>query len=79
MPEAAACLGMSSDSVRRALQNAGVKLQRINARAWAVDEKDVKTFADRRESYAGRGRPVGTTGIKKTKRKAASESETKVL
>jgi hypothetical protein len=57
MPEAGRRLGVSGDSARRALLNAGVEMQRINARAWAVDEKVFEEFLKKRDDYSGRGRP----------------------
>ena len=57
IPEAGRRLGVSTDSARRALLNAGVELVQINDRALAVEETDLEEFAKTRESYGGRGRP----------------------
>ena len=50
-------MGVSSNSARRALSNAGINLVRINARALAVEEIDLAGFIHVREGYAGMGRP----------------------
>ncbi len=60
MPEAGRRLGVSGDSAKRSLENAGVPLVRINAKAWAVEEKDLESFSKGRSGYAGRGRPSGS-------------------
>lgn len=57
MPEAGKRLGVSADSARRSLVNAGVPLVRINARALAVEEKDLEAFQAKRATYRGMGRP----------------------
>ena len=57
MPEAGKRLGVSGDSTRRALLNAGVRLVRINARALAVEEQDLHAFMASRATYQGKGRP----------------------
>jgi len=59
MPEAGTRLGVSGDSAKRALTNAGVPLVRINQKAWAVEEADLQAFIAARQeaSYSGRGRP----------------------
>ncbi len=75
MPEAGRRLGVSSDSARRALANAGVQMLRVNARAWAVSEKDLKTFMESRADYAGRGRPrrLVKAGPRKTKKSEVAQ------
>ena len=61
MPEAAARAGMARNTVKRALETAGVTLHRINRRAFAVDEADLDAFLAARAArgYLGRGRPRG--------------------
>ncbi len=63
MPEAARRLGYTTtNSALRALQNGGVPLVRINARAWAVEETDLQEFMSQREGYTGTGRPPKKPG-----------------
>ncbi len=69
MPEAGRRLGVSSDSARRALVNAGVHMLRVNTRAWAVSEKDLKAFIESRAGYVGRGRPRESVKAKARKTK----------
>jgi hypothetical protein len=58
MPEAAKRMKIASgNSARRALQNAGVPLVRINGRAMAIEEADLDAFIKQRADYSGFGRP----------------------
>ena len=59
MTEAGKRLGVTSNSARRALQNAGVPLVAVTARTYVVSEEDFEAFATQRQGYAGRGRPLG--------------------
>lgn len=69
MSEAAVRLGLSgSVAALRALRAAGVPLVTIHARAFAVEESDLAPLIAKRAGYSGRGRPEGTTGIKKRKK-----------
>lgn len=56
MTEAGRRLGVTSNSARRALQNADVPLTIISARSYAVDETDLQAFIDKRVGYKF-GRP----------------------
>lgn len=68
MPEAAARLGYSDgDSVKRALENAGYPLVKINARAWAVEGKHVEAFKAARGTVVSPGRPKGARNKKTPK------------
>jgi hypothetical protein len=59
MSEAARRMGVAPNSARRSLQNAGVPLIVISARAYAVDEEVLAAFLKTRPEYKGRGRPPG--------------------
>jgi hypothetical protein len=63
MPEAARRAGFTTtNTVQRALRNAGVALVQINSRALAVEEADLNRFMEERSraGYSGRGRPTKT-------------------
>lgn len=60
MPEAARQAGTARNTIKRALENAGVPLVKINERAFAVEEHDFAVYlAQRPSNYQGRGRPLG--------------------
>ena len=57
MGEAGKRMGVTSNSARRALQNAGVSLVPISTRAYVVDENDLETYMRARAGNRSRGRP----------------------
>lgn len=57
MGEAAKRLGVTSNSARRALQQAGVPLVAISSRAYVVDEVDLQAFIERVGGQRSKGRP----------------------
>ena len=71
MSEAARRMGVSNaTSARRSLQNAGVGLVAIHARAYAVEETDLQTYMVKRAAAGGFG-PGRPDGIHTKKRKKA--------
>lgn len=63
MSEAARRAGVTTDGIRRALQNAGVPLVEVTARAYAVEETDLQAFLDSRGKLTpGRPRKVKSKG-----------------
>ena len=57
MGEAGKRLGVTSNSARRALQNAGIPLTVISTRSYAVEEADLQILIDKRGTNPGPGRP----------------------
>jgi hypothetical protein len=73
--DAAERLQMTPDATRRALMKAGVPLEKIGAKAYAVTEKDLQKFIDARAAagYSGRGRPRGTFKPESVRSKAHAQ------
>ena len=70
MSEAARRMGLSNaTSARRSLQNAGVRLEAIHARAFAVEESDLEAYIQKRAAMGGftPGRPEGIHTPKRKK------------
>ena len=59
MGEAGRRLGVTSNSARRALQNANVPLVKISDRVHAIEETDLEAFVKKRGESPGTGRPKG--------------------
>ncbi len=73
MPEAARRAGVSRNSIKRALDNAGIPLVEINGKAFAVEDSDLATFIAARGVSPGRGRPAGAKN--KAKEQESGETE----
>lgn len=67
MSKAAEIMGMTPNSARRALQNAGYPLRQLTTRMYVIEEAEVERYVREHGVSKGRGRPKKDTDARSEK------------